>query len=217
MLVDICSDLEDSVIVGNNRNYLRTLRIWLSPVARSVNSAWKLCWRAYVDGWASSTFHSRCDGKGPTVTIIRVGKYMFGGYTSVSWGKLLLLRQADPGVQIVERGLRMVGGELRKGNEDEHHQNYPAFGCTDCFFTFLRSYSSLTPPLILSYHHYFLNLKTILIISKLHLKLKSTYTAINIIIIQLGIPGCKYSMLNHSPVKLWFSIKVIATDFFQRH
>ena len=25
----------------------------------------------------------------------------------------------------------MVGSELRKGNEDEHHQNYPAFGCTD--------------------------------------------------------------------------------------
>ena len=24
-----------------------------------------------------------------------------------------------------------MGGELRKGNEDKHHQNYPAFGCTD--------------------------------------------------------------------------------------
>ena len=87
MLVDISSDLEDSVIVGNSINYLRTLRSWLSPVARSVNSAWKRCWHASVDGWAGSTFHSRCDGKGPTVTIIRVGKYVFGGYTSRSWGK----------------------------------------------------------------------------------------------------------------------------------
>ncbi|CAH3143436.1 unnamed protein product, partial [Pocillopora meandrina] len=26
-----------------------------------------------------------CDGKGPSVTIIRVGKYIFGGYTSYSW------------------------------------------------------------------------------------------------------------------------------------
>ncbi|CAH3115321.1 unnamed protein product, partial [Porites lobata] len=75
----------DSVIVGNSINYLRTLRSWLSPVARSVNSAWKRCWHASVDGSAASTFHSRCDGKGPTVTIIRVGKYIFGGYTSVSW------------------------------------------------------------------------------------------------------------------------------------
>ena len=88
LVVDICSDLEDSVIVGNSGNYLRILRSWLSPVARSVNSAWKRCWRASVDGWAASTFHSRCDGKGPTVTIIRVGRYIFGGYTSVSWGTL---------------------------------------------------------------------------------------------------------------------------------
>ena len=89
MLLDICSVL-DSAIVGNSRNYLRIIRSWLSPVAQSVNSAWKRCWRATVDGWAASTFHSRCDGKGPTVTIIRVGRYIFGGYTSVSWGKWTL-------------------------------------------------------------------------------------------------------------------------------
>ena len=81
------SDLEDSVIVGKSKNHLRSLRSWLSPVARSVKSAWKRCWRASVDGWAASTFHSRCDGKGPTVTIIRVGRYIFGGYTSIPWGK----------------------------------------------------------------------------------------------------------------------------------
>ena len=90
MLVDTFSDLEDSVIVGGRYNYwyLSTLKGMLSPVARSVNSAWKRCWRASVDGWTARTFHSRCDGKGPTVTIIRVGKYIFGGYTSLSWGKL---------------------------------------------------------------------------------------------------------------------------------
>ena len=43
------------------------------------------CWRAKTDGWAASTFHSKCDGKGPTVTIIQVGSYVFGGYTDVSW------------------------------------------------------------------------------------------------------------------------------------
>ena len=84
------SDLEDSVIVGKSKNHLRSLRSWVSPVARSVKSAWKRCWRASVDGWAASTFHSRCDGKGPTVTIIRVGRYIFGGYTSISWGKWAL-------------------------------------------------------------------------------------------------------------------------------
>ncbi|CAH3169721.1 unnamed protein product, partial [Porites lobata] len=77
--------LQDSVIVGNNRNNLTPLNKWLSLVIRSVNSRWIRCWRASVDGWAASTFHSRCDGRGPTVTIVKVGKYIFGGYTSVSW------------------------------------------------------------------------------------------------------------------------------------
>ncbi|CAH3166197.1 unnamed protein product [Porites lobata] len=76
---------ESSVIVGNNRNHLTLLRNWLAPVAKSVNSLWKRCWRASVDGWAASTFHSRCDSKGPTVTIIRVGRYIFAGCTSISW------------------------------------------------------------------------------------------------------------------------------------
>ena len=95
MLVDTCSGLEDSVIVGNNRYYLWILRKWLSPVhvAQSVNSAWKLCWRASVDGWDARIFHSRCDGKGPTVTIIRVGKYIFGGYTSISWGTFTIAKR----------------------------------------------------------------------------------------------------------------------------
>ena len=70
-----------------NGTYLRILTSWLSPFVQSSYSIWYRCWRASVDGWAASTFHSRCDSKGPTVTIIKVGKYIFGGYTSVSWGK----------------------------------------------------------------------------------------------------------------------------------
>ena len=55
--------LHDSVIVGSNKNYLTSLSNWLAPLAKSVNSLWKRCWRASVDGWAGSTFHSQCDGK----------------------------------------------------------------------------------------------------------------------------------------------------------
>ena len=43
------------------------------------------CWRAKTDGSSASTFHNNCDGKGPTVTIIRAGQNIFGGYTDVSW------------------------------------------------------------------------------------------------------------------------------------
>ena len=79
--------LTGSAIVGNDVSYLTYLSTLLKPVS-SKSSQWRRCWRASVDGWAASTFHGRCDHKGPTVTIIRVGgKYIFGGYTSHSWGK----------------------------------------------------------------------------------------------------------------------------------
>ena len=85
----LTNTLNDSVIVGDNVHHLANLSTWLKPVAQSEPSQWKRCWRASVDGWAASTFHSRCDNKGPTVTIIRVGgTYIFGGYTKLSWGKL---------------------------------------------------------------------------------------------------------------------------------
>jgi len=70
--------------VGNSQNFLTWLDKWLKPVTRQ-SSYWNRCYRATVNGWSSYTFHSNCDGKGPTVTIIRVGKYIFGGYISVSW------------------------------------------------------------------------------------------------------------------------------------
>ncbi|PFX12031.1 Aggrecan core protein [Stylophora pistillata] len=77
--------LNHSTILANDNNYLRTLSNWLKPVVQSQSSYWKRCWRASIDGWASTTFHSLCDGQGPTVTIVRVRKYIFGGYTNLSW------------------------------------------------------------------------------------------------------------------------------------
>ncbi len=42
--------------------------------------------RGTRDGFASSAFHSRCDGKGNTITIIKNdNNHVFGGYTSVAW------------------------------------------------------------------------------------------------------------------------------------
>ena len=61
------------------------LNSWLSSKLRSSYSYWKLCYRASVDGWRSQTFHNRCDSKGATVTIVRVGSYIFGGYNDNSW------------------------------------------------------------------------------------------------------------------------------------
>ncbi len=50
------------------------------------NSIVKLLYRASTNGWASSNFHSCCDNKGMTLTIIKtITNRIFGGFTTVSW------------------------------------------------------------------------------------------------------------------------------------
>ena len=57
------------------------LTTWLNN-----DTKWQLCYRATENGWNSMSFHSLCDHKGPTVTIVKVDDFIFGGYTDVSWG-----------------------------------------------------------------------------------------------------------------------------------
>ena len=41
---------------------------------------------AVRDGWTAGDFHSKCDGKGATLTLVRSKEgYVFGGYTAVPW------------------------------------------------------------------------------------------------------------------------------------
>ena len=60
------------------------LTAFLAPAVGN-DAKWLLCYRASIHGWAVSTFHNRCDGKRDTVTIIRNGPYVFGGYTDIPW------------------------------------------------------------------------------------------------------------------------------------
>jgi len=61
--------------------------------ARSLTSligfesrSFSLLWRGSRDGFGVSTFHSRCDGKPNTLTLIKnTHGYVFGGYTAVPW------------------------------------------------------------------------------------------------------------------------------------
>ena len=81
------SDLwKSSAIIAGNAFYQSRLSQFLTPAVGS-NPRWVLCYRASTYGWAVSTFHSRCDGKRDTVTIIKKGQYVFGGYTDIPWGK----------------------------------------------------------------------------------------------------------------------------------
>ena len=76
----------NSSILNSSDCYFRHLGNFLEN-AVGDNSHWLLCWRATLHGWNVSQFHSRCDGKNDTVTIIRKGKFIFGGYTDIPWGK----------------------------------------------------------------------------------------------------------------------------------
>ncbi|XP_068752406.1 uncharacterized protein [Montipora capricornis] len=79
--------LSQSRILRNyNSLYTYHLTSFLNPVLNdSIRSRFRRCWHAPSQGWNSSTFHSLCDAKGPTVTIIRVNNSIFGGYTDKSW------------------------------------------------------------------------------------------------------------------------------------
>ena len=85
-LTSFSGGLGDSVILANDVSKITQLNNWLLPHLQSSDrSYWKLCFRASIHGWLSRTFHSYCDNKGSTVTIVRVGIYIFGGYNDNSW------------------------------------------------------------------------------------------------------------------------------------
>ena len=83
-----------SIILGSldPNKYLGKLISFLDPVLPTASRTdFVRCWHAKTDGWAASTFHSNCDGRGPTVTIIKVNDSIFGGYTDVSWSSKYIL------------------------------------------------------------------------------------------------------------------------------
>ncbi|EDO48431.1 predicted protein [Nematostella vectensis] len=78
--------LAQSVILHDKtKTYLDDLHIFLDPLHSKEQGAWIRCYHANSDGRNFTVFHENCDGIGPTVTIVRVRNYVFGGYSSVSW------------------------------------------------------------------------------------------------------------------------------------
>ena len=72
---------QESVLL-TNENHQSVLKGWLP----SQEGEWRLLFRASRDGFAATAFHSKCDNKGPTVTIVKSRGYnIFGGFTEVSW------------------------------------------------------------------------------------------------------------------------------------
>ena len=81
-----CTDVSE-ILKNEPIEFDNKLREWLPTEYGTGN--WSICWRATRDGWDGSVFHSNCDGKKPTLTIVQVIKtsktYVFGGYATESW------------------------------------------------------------------------------------------------------------------------------------
>jgi subtilisin-like proprotein convertase family protein len=75
------SPFPTSVLVNEQQG--RQLTRWTG----NENATWKLCYKRSVDGAASTTWHAKCDNKGPTLTIAKFdnGRVM-GGYAACSFG-----------------------------------------------------------------------------------------------------------------------------------
>ena len=75
---------ENSKILSVEQKVLLT-NTWLKEKLMKPLSSFVLIYSASCHGWDASTFHANCDNKGPTVTVIKSGNNIFGGYTEQSW------------------------------------------------------------------------------------------------------------------------------------
>ena len=77
---------KDSVILSSDQpNQRETLVNWLKESQAITNDSDNLLYRASRDGWVASNFHSSCDNKGLTVTVVKSRNYIFEGYTEQHW------------------------------------------------------------------------------------------------------------------------------------
>jgi len=114
----------------------RQILSWLDTGA---TTKLELLYRASDDGWESEDFHSRCDNKGPTVTVIKcTDGYIFGGFTSTAWAStdtyvacpdafiFSLYRPGDVGpVKLA------VNAEMAHCAMNDHSYSGPGFGIED--------------------------------------------------------------------------------------
>ena len=69
-------------IILTNVEHRKILKGWLPE---AMVGEWRLLFRASRDGFVASAFHSKCDNKGPTVTVVKSGANIFGGFTEKPW------------------------------------------------------------------------------------------------------------------------------------
>ena len=72
---------ESSIIASVNDE--NTLLSWMSD--EPSDAKWGILYKATRDGFKPANFHKRCDGKSPTLVVIKSGENVFGGYADKPW------------------------------------------------------------------------------------------------------------------------------------
>ena len=73
--------ISDTVILKDEGKLIKHLLAYLNDRKAPL----RLCYRASVHGWSGQQFHQHCDDKEGTVVLVKVGNYIFGGYTDQTW------------------------------------------------------------------------------------------------------------------------------------
>lgn len=107
-----------SYILGQNEKYHEALESMVSAVT-PTNSKWTRCYHARSDGFTAGAFHSRCDNKGPTITLVQVREFIFGGFLDQNWGgnytwapTQIVRHTSISGIGCVEAGKPRKGGKV---------------------------------------------------------------------------------------------------------
>jgi len=93
----------------------------------------ELRYRGSRDGYASANFHAACDAIGPTLVLIRANGWLFGGYSTASWGAPNGYKTGDGNFLFSLTNPSGVGPQIFRVTSNAHaiytHPSYgPTFG-----------------------------------------------------------------------------------------
>ena len=87
--LNIFLDTEYKLLNPNNYSLITTeedFKFFSLNINSNAKITYELLYKATIDGEASSVFHSKCDEKGATITVVKVlNGSKCGGYTPLSW------------------------------------------------------------------------------------------------------------------------------------
>lgn len=74
------------ILLGSKCNIGKNERSYLKELMKSKKFITKLIYRGSRDGWKSEDFHSRCDDRGPTISLFQIkDEDCIGGFIKTQW------------------------------------------------------------------------------------------------------------------------------------